>query len=221
MTKVVLSAQNLHKSFATREGPLPVLRGVSLDIAKGESVAFTGESGSGKSTLLHILGCLDTADSGSVTLNGQLVTDLDEAGRAAVRRDQVSVVFQQLNLIPSLTIAQNLVFQARLAQRHDAAWTDELIARLGLGDLLTRYPEELSGGQQQRVAIGRAVAHRPQIVLADEPTGNLDEETAQNVLDLLLKMTRATGSGLLMVTHSTTLAQKLDRRLHLRAGRVS
>ena len=218
MGNAVLIAENLSKSYATREGILPVLRGVTLEIAAGESVAFTGESGSGKSTLLHILGCLDTPDKGCVILDGVDVTGLDETGRAGVRRNQISVIFQQLNLIPSLTVLQNLSFQARLSGRQDQVWMQEIIVRLGLRDLLTRYPEELSGGQQQRVAIGRTVAHRPKVVVADEPTGNRDDATAQDVLSLLLEMTRATGAGLLMVTHSLVLADQLDRRVHLSAG---
>lgn len=220
-TSPLLSAHDIYKSFATGEGPLPVLRGVSLEVAQGESVAFTGESGSGKSTLLHILGCLDAPDSGHVHLRGDEITGKDEAARAKVRRDQISVIFQQLNLIPSLTVAQNLRFQARLSGRVDGAWLETLGARLGLNDLQDRYPEELSGGQQQRVAIGRAVAHRPALVLADEPTGNLDEDTAGDVLGLLLELVSQTGAGLLMVTHSSSLAARLDRRLHLKQGRLA
>jgi len=217
----VLSARNLFKSFATSEGPLQVLRGVSVDVAAGESVALTGESGSGKSTLLHLLGCLDTPESGTITLQGAPLHDLDEAGRAAIRRRHVSVIFQQLNLIPSLTVAQNLAFQARLAGVLDPEWQDEIAARLGLDTLLDRYPEQLSGGQQQRVAIGRSLAIRPELVLADEPTGNLDETTADNVMDLLLDGVGRSRSALLMVTHSPRLAARLNRVLHLREGRLT
>lgn len=217
----MLDAEGVSKTYHTREGPLAVLRDVSVTVGPGESVAFTGESGSGKSTLLHILGCLDAADAGRITLAGVDISSLDETGRARIRRDAVSVIFQQLNLIPSLTVSQNLAFQARLSGRCDPDWLDTLTDRLGLSALRKRYPEELSGGQQQRVAIGRAVAHRPKLVLADEPTGNLDEATAQSVLSLLVALTRQTGAGLLMVTHSTALAQQLDRRLHLSAGRVT
>ncbi len=217
----MLSARNLFKSFATSEGPLQVLRGVSVDVAAGESVALTGESGSGKSTLLHLLGCLDTPESGTITLQGAPLHDLDEAGRAAIRRRHVSVIFQQLNLIPSLTVAQNLAFQARLAGVLDPEWQDEIAARLGLDTLLDRYPEQLSGGQQQRVAIGRSLAIRPELVLADEPTGNLDETTADNVMDLLLDGVGRSRSALLMVTHSPRLAARLNRVLHLREGRLT
>ncbi|MGY9049535.1 hypothetical protein P775_21745 [Puniceibacterium antarcticum] len=216
----MLSARDLTKSFSTSEGPLQVLRGISVDVTSGESVALTGESGSGKSTLLHLLGCLDAPDSGTITLKGTALQDLDEAGRAMVRRSRVSVIFQQLNLIPSLTVAQNLDFQARLAGVLDRDWQHELADRLGLTPLLARYPEQLSGGQQQRVAIGRSLAIRPELVLADEPTGNLDEATADTVLDLLIEGTARSGSALLMVTHSPRLAARLDRTLHLQDGLV-
>ncbi len=216
----MLSARDLTKSFATSEGPLQVLRGVSVDVAAGESVALTGESGSGKSTLLHLLGCLDAPDSGTILLQDKPLHDLDEAGRAGIRRSRVSVIFQQLNLIPSLTVAQNLGFQARLAGRLDPEWQEEIADRLGLSALLDRYPEQLSGGQQQRVAIGRSLAIRPDMVLADEPTGNLDEATADRVLDLLLEGVARSRSALLMVTHSPRLAARLGRVLHLQEGRL-
>jgi len=216
----VLDAQDLVKSYPSAGRRLEVLRGVSLQVAARESVALTGESGSGKSTLLHLLGCLDTPDAGRISLQDTVLHDLDETGRAAMRRSRIAVIFQQLNLIPSLTVAQNLSFQARLAERFDADWTAELTDRLGLADLLDRYPEQLSGGQQQRVAIGRAVALRPEVVLADEPTGNLDEATADTVLDLMLDLARDSGAAFLMVTHSPRLAARLDRRLHLEKGRI-
>ncbi|MFZ5962688.1 ABC transporter ATP-binding protein [Thalassococcus sp. BH17M4-6] len=216
----VLIAHDLTKTYPTADGPLEVLRGVSLQVAARESVALTGESGSGKSTLLHLLGCLDAPDSGSITLEGRALQDLDEAGRAAVRRQSIGVVFQQLNLIPSLTVAQNLGFQARLAGREDADWQARIATRLGLDSMLSRYPEQLSGGQQQRVAIGRAIANRPAVVLADEPTGNLDEATADTVLDLMLDLVRDSGAAFLMVTHSPRLADRMDRRLHLKQGRI-
>ncbi|KMK66227.1 ABC transporter ATP-binding protein [Puniceibacterium sp. IMCC21224] len=218
---MLLTASDLTRSYPTSEGPLQVLRGVSLSLDRGQSVALTGESGSGKSTLLHLLGCLDAPDGGALLMDGTPLHGLTEAGRAAVRRQRMGMVFQQLNLIPSLTVGQNLTFQARLCGRLDSTWQDELTGRLGLATLLARYPEQLSGGQQQRVAIGRAIAHRPDLVLADEPTGNLDEETADTVLTLLLDLVQRSGAGLLMVTHSPRLAAKLDRALHLRDGRLA
>ncbi|MHA6343894.1 ABC transporter ATP-binding protein [Roseivivax sp. CAU 1761] len=216
----MLEARDLVKSFDGADAPVPVLRGASLSLARGESVALTGESGSGKSTLLHILACLEPADGGSLRLDGAELTGLDEAGRARLRRHRIGVVFQSLNLIPSLTVAQNLAFQARLAGRHDPERTARLTERLGLAGLERRYPEQLSGGQQQRVAIGRALAAGPDMVLADEPTGNLDEATADAVLALFLDLVAEAGAGFLMVTHSPRLASRLTRRLHLEAGRL-
>jgi putative ABC transport system ATP-binding protein len=218
---IVLSVRNLTKTYRSAGDEVAVLRGINLDITAGERVALTGESGSGKSTLLHLIAGLDAADSGEIRLDGKSVGDLGEAGRAALRRDRLGLVFQQYNLIPSLNVADNLAFQARIAGRHDAAWQAELAKRLGLVALLKRYPEQLSGGQQQRVAIGRALATRPLLVLADEPTGNLDEATADDELALARDLVSRTGCGLLMVTHSARLAATLDRQLHLHAGRIA
>ena len=145
---------------------------------------------------------------------------MSDSGRAAIRREKLGLVFQQFNLIPSLTVAGNLAFQARIAGRYDAAWLNHLTDRLGLGDLIERYPEQLSVGQQQRVAIGRTLAAKPLMLLADEPTGNLDEATGDEVLALSLELVSQTGCGFLMVTHSTRLAALLDRRLTLSNGRL-
>ncbi|MEL6523370.1 MAG: ABC transporter ATP-binding protein [Pseudomonadota bacterium] len=218
---MLLEARDVHKAYPGTDGPIPVLSGVSLTLAAGESLALTGESGSGKSTFLHLLGALDHADAGEILVDGTSVASLDDAGRAALRRDKIGLVFQQFNLIPSLSVADNLAFQARLAGRADVGWLGELGDRLGLGAVLRQYPEQLSGGQQQRVAIGRALAPRPAVVLADEPTGNLDEETAAEVMALMLDLVRETSAGLLMVTHSSTLAGQLDRRVHLSRGRLA
>jgi putative ABC transport system ATP-binding protein len=217
----MLTVRALNKSFRAAQQQVAVLRGVDLAVAAGESVALTGESGSGKSTLLHLIAGLDQADSGEVWLGEACVSVLSDADRAALRRNQLGLVFQQFNLIPSLCVADNLAFQSRIAGRHDAAWQAELAERLGLGDLLKRYPEQLSGGQQQRVAIGRALAVKPQLLLADEPTGNLDEATADDVLGLARDLVRRTGCGFLMVTHSARLAATLDRRVHLHAGLIA
>ena len=217
----VLSVRNLTKTYRAAGEEIAVLRGVDLDIAAGERVALTGESGSGKSTLLHLVAGLDAADSGEIRLNGESVTDLSDAGRAALRRDRLGLVFQQFNLIPSLSVDDNLSFQSRIAGKHDAKWHAELVERLGLSALLRRYPEQLSGGQQQRVAIGRALATKPALLLADEPTGNLDEDTADGVLALARDLVARTGCGFLMVTHSARLAATLDRQVTLHAGRVT
>jgi putative ABC transport system ATP-binding protein len=218
---IVLSVRNLTKTYRSAGEQVAVLRGVNLDISAGERVALTGESGSGKSTLLHLIAGLDRADGGEIKLDGITVSELTDAGRAALRRDRLGLVFQQFNLIPSLNVADNLAFQARIADRHDNGWTAELVERLGLGALLKRYPEQLSGGQQQRVAIGRALATKPLLVLADEPTGNLDEATADDVLALTRDLVARTGCGFLMVTHSARLAATLDRHINLSAGLIA
>ena len=218
---IVLSVSKLTKTYRSAGEQIEVLRGVDLAVAAGERVALTGESGSGKSTLLHLIAGLDAADSGEIALGGISVSDLGDAGRAELRRDRLGLVFQQFNLIPSLSVEDNLVFQSRIAGRHDAAWHDELVERLGLGALLKRYPEQLSWGQQQRVAIGRALATKPLLLLADEPTGNLDEATADDVLALTRDLVTRTGCGFLMVTHSERLAATLDRRIHLHAGLIA
>lgn len=218
---MVLRLDSVKKTYETSEGPLQVLKGISLALAGGETMALTGESGSGKSTLLHLAGGLDALDAGEIHVDGQPLSALDDRGRANLRRSSVGLIFQQFNLIPSLDIEQNLGFHARLAGRYDATWQEELIERLGLSGLLNRYPEQLSGGQQQRVAIGRTLAVRPKLVLADEPTGNLDEATGDAVMALMLSLVRATGAALLMVTHSPRLAMMLDRQVHLHAGQIA
>jgi putative ABC transport system ATP-binding protein len=217
----MLAVSNLTKSYRSASETVAVLRGVNLSVAAGESVALTGESGSGKSTLLHLIAGLDAADGGEIRLAGTSLSDLSDAGRAELRRDRLGLVFQQFNLIPSLSVEDNLKFQSRIAGRHDAKWHDELVERLGLGELTSRYPEQLSGGQQQRVAIGRALAPKPLLLLADEPTGNLDEETADEVLALARDLVARSACGFLMVTHSTRLAATLDRQVHLHAGQIA
>ncbi len=218
---MLLTVKDIHKTYHTADGPFEVLRGVDLTLHAGETLALTGESGSGKSTLLHLIGGLDAPDQGQIQLIGQDIAQLDDNGRAALRRGTVGVVFQQFNLIPSLRVADNIAFQARLAGQHDPAWDATLGDRMGLTAQLNKYPEQLSGGQQQRVAIARTLAAKPQLVLADEPTGNLDEATAAAVLDLMLELVTETDAGLLMVTHSADLAGRMSRRLHLRAGQVA
>ena len=217
---MLLTAKEVTKAYAGESGRVPVLAGVSLTLTEGETLALTGESGSGKSTLLTLLAGLDRADGGSILLQGQALEQQTEAGLAALRRDAVGLIFQQFNLIPSLTVGQNLDFQARLVGRHDPIWLARLVEGLGLGEHLRKYPEALSGGQQQRVAVGRTLAARPALILADEPTGNLDEATGDQVAELLLTLVREAGSGLIVATHSERLAGRLGRRLHLTRGRL-
>ena len=214
MTTPLLDLRDIHKTY----GSLTILGGVSVRLQAGETLVLTGESGSGKSTLLQLAGGLDQPDAGQVLLNGDDIGTLDDAARAKARRDEIGLIFQQFNLVPSLTVGANIALQARLAGRHDAAVCDDLAERLGLAQLTGRYPEQLSGGQQQRVAIARALAPRPALILADEPTGNLDEETGDSVLSLLLALVAETGAGLLMVTHSPRLADRMARRVHLSRG---
>ena len=217
---MLLNVRDVRKTFETTDGPLAVLRGVSLGLEAGRTLALTGESGSGKSTLLHLIGGLDSPDAGAIVIDGEDITGMGDAERARLRRGSVGLIFQQFNLIPSLDVASNLTFHARLAGR-DPGDVGTLAARLGLADHLRRYPEQLSGGQQQRVAIGRCLAARPRLVLADEPTGNLDEATGDAMIDLLREVARETGAGVLMVTHSDRLAARMDARLHLRMGEVA
>jgi putative ABC transport system ATP-binding protein len=217
----VLEVTDLTKSYRSASETVTVLRGVNLRVAPGESVALTGESGSGKSTLLHLIAGLDAADGGEIRIDGVALGGLNDAARAGLRRERLGLVFQQFNLIPSLSVEDNLKFQARLAERYDATWHAELTERLGLADLLKRYPEQLSGGQQQRVAIGRALAPKPLLLLADEPTGNLDEDTADEVLQLARDLVRRSACGFLMVTHSARLAATLDRQVTLHAGLIA
>lgn len=218
---MLLDIRNLSKRYTGADNPAPIFSDVSLQLDAGETLALTGESGSGKSTLLHLVGALDNFDAGEILLDGVALSGLNDTGRAALRRGPVALVFQQFNLIPSLTVAQNLSFHARLGGNADPVWIETLTNRLGLAELRARYPEQLSGGQQQRVAIGRALAVRPKFLLADEPTGNLDEATGDAVLDLMLSLVEDTGAALLLVTHSQRIAARLSRHAHLSGGRIA
>ena len=215
---MLLELKDITKSFSGVDGDVEVLRGVSLGLDAGQTLALTGESGSGKSTILHISAGLEVPDGGSLHLEGVEINELSEAERANLRRSEVGIVFQQFNLIPSLTVEANIGFQASLAGRHDKTFESELVEELGLADQLKKYPESLSGGQQQRVAIARALAVRPKLRLADEPTGNLDESTASAVLTAMLDLVGRTGAALMVVTHSAALAEKMDRRVRLKGG---
>ena len=217
----MLQVRDVFKNYTMAQGPLAVLRGVDLQMAQGESLALMGESGSGKSTLLHLVAGLDHADSGTIEIAGQRLDLMNESQLANWRRTEIGLVFQQFNLIGSLKVADNLAFQARLAGRYDPVWQARLVERLGLDALLDRYPEQLSGGQQQRVAIGRALASRPSLLLADEPTGNLDETTSGEVLQLLLDLLEDSATTLLMDTHSPRIAARLARAQVLHLGRLA
>ncbi|SFX15267.1 putative ABC transport system ATP-binding protein [Pseudomonas sp. NFACC49-2] len=217
----MLEVRDVFKSYATPQSPLPVLQGVDLTLPPGSSMALMGESGSGKSTLLHLVAGLDKVDRGSIRSGEYRLDGMSESQLAHWRRTEIGLVFQQFNLISSLSVEDNLAFQARLCGRHDPRWHAHLVRRLGLGELLQRYPEQLSGGQQQRVALGRALASRPPLLLADEPTGSLDEATSDEVLRLLLELLDDSPTSLLMVTHSPRVAARLAHRVVLQRGRLA
>ena len=217
---MVLNLKAIQKSFRTNEGEVPVLSDISLSLFAGETLALRGESGSGKSTLLHIAGALELPDGGSVEIAGRDLSKMDDAERAAVRRRDVAIIFQQFNLIPSLTVASNISFQANLSGPIDKTKIEKIVSALGLADQMKKYPEALSGGQQQRVAIARALVAEPKLLLADEPTGNLDEKTAQAVLEQMLKLVAETDTALMVVTHSQNVAARMDRQLLLIEGKL-
>ena len=217
---MVLNLKAIQKSFRTNEGEVPVLSDISLSLLAGETLALRGESGSGKSTLLHIAGALELPDGGSVEIAGKNLSEMDDAERAAVRRRDVAIIFQQFNLIPSLTVASIITFQANLSGPVDKTKIEKIVSALGLMDQMKKYPEALSGGQQQRVAIARALVAEPKLLLADEPTGNLDEKTAQAVLEQMLKLVAETETALMVVTHSQNVAARMDRQLLLIEGKL-
>ena len=217
---MVLNLKAIQKSFRTNEGEVPVLSDISLSLLAGETLALRGESGSGKSTLLHIAGALELPDGGSVEIAGKNLSEMNDAERAAVRRRDVAIIFQQFNLIPSLTVASNITFQANLSGPVDRTKIEKIVSALGLMDQMKKYPEALSGGQQQRVAIARALVAEPKLLLADEPTGNLDEKTAQAVLEQMLKLVGETDTALMVVTHSRNVAARMDRQLLLIEGKL-
>jgi putative ABC transport system ATP-binding protein len=196
-------------------GELAVFRHVSLEVAPGEFVAIVGESGVGKSTLLNCMAGLDSWDSGTVELDGADIGALSDDQRALWRRERVGFVFQAFHVLPHLDVAQNIGLPLLLLGRHDEARVADMLAAVGLEGLGGRLPQQLSGGQLQRVAIARALIHRPALLLADEPTGNLDPATAARVMDALVAQTREHGASLVLVTHSETAAARADRVLHL------
>ena len=200
-----------------RYGDTPVFANVSLSVARGEFVAIVGESGVGKSTLLNCMAALDHWDSGRITLDGTDLASLNDEQAALLRREKVGFVFQAFHVLPHLDVAQNVGLPLLLLGRPDAARVAQMLEAVGLARLGTRLPQTLSGGQLQRVALARALVHRPTLLLADEPTGNLDPATAAKVMDLLIAQTRAEGAALVLVTHSEAAAQRADRVLHLTA----
>ena len=213
----LLRVQNLGKHY----GSTPVFANVQFAVAPGEFVAIVGDSGVGKSTLLNCLAGLDTWDTGSITHGTTDLGQLDDTARALWRRAQVGFVFQAFHVLPHLDVAQNVALPLMLLGQSDAARVQHMLAAVGLEGLGTRLPQQLSGGQLQRVAIARALIHRPALLLADEPTGNLDPTTATRVMDLLLAQTREHGASLVLVTHSDAAAARADRVLRLTASGIA
>ena len=202
-------------------GPVNILRGIDLDIAPGEAVGIIGPSGSGKTSLLMVLAGLERATSGSILLAGHAVTAMNEDALARLRRETVGIVFQAFHLIPTMTALENVSVPLELAGVRDAAArAARALDAVGLAHRLTHLPGQLSGGEQQRVALARAFAPRPRLLLADEPTGNLDQATGETVMDLLFQLRTETGTTLMLITHDPHLAARCTRRVHLADGRV-
>ena len=217
----MLKVERLTKTYATAAGPLTVLREVAFSIEAGAMLAVVGPSGSGKTTLLGLCAGLDQPTAGTVTLNGTELGRLTEDERALVRNDCVGFVFQNFQLIPTLTALENVLVPLELRGGHDGlAEARELLARVGLEDRLDHYPVQLSGGEQQRVALARAFINRPKILFCDEPTGNLDDDTARAMVDLIFGLNRERGTTLVLVTHNHELARRCSRIIRLRGGAV-
>ncbi|MFJ7910912.1 ABC transporter ATP-binding protein [Kitasatospora sp. NPDC096204] len=222
-TQPMVAVTDLRRSFGTGERAVHALRGVSFTVGRGELTALKGRSGSGKTTLLNLVGGLDTPTGGSIALDGVDLAGLDEDGRLALRRERIGFVFQSFGLIPMLTAAENVGVPMRLrktpaAEREERAHT--LLALVGLADHANQRPGELSGGQQQRVAIARALANEPSLIIADEPTGQLDSETGRAIMELLRAVVRSEGVTVLVATHDPTLMGLADRVIEVRDGRV-
>ncbi len=218
----VVQARALSQRVPTADGTLAILSDVALDVKAGETLAITGASGSGKSTLLGLLAGLDLASAGEAHLFGERLDTLDEDARARLRAGRVGFVFQSFQLLPALTALENVLMPLELAGRADAqARAAYWLERVGLADRARHTPRQLSGGEQQRVAIARAFATDPEIVFADEPTGNLDADTGARIVDLLFELNASARTTLVLVTHDAALAGRCQRRLHLVAGRVA
>ena len=219
----MITLRNLSKSYVEGDARRIIFAGLSLDIDRGQFVALLGQSGSGKSTLLNLLGGIDLPDAGEIRIADQTITTLPEVERTRFRRRQIGFVFQFFNLIPTLTVVENLRLPLELnglTTPEDGKRALNLLDNVGLGDRRASFPERLSGGEQQRLAIARAVVHRPALLLADEPTGNLDAATGGRILDLLLNLHQQAGTTIVMVTHSLEVAARADRVLLLDAGRI-
>ncbi len=212
---------DVHLKLDSLAGPVNVLRGVSLSIGRGERVGVVGPSGSGKSTMMMIMAGLERPSSGRVAVAGEELTKMDEDGLALFRRHRVGIVFQAFHLVPTMTALENVAIPLEFAGRRDAFERARAgLESVGLGHRITHYPGQLSGGEQQRVALARALAAEPQLLLADEPTGNLDGETGQQVIRLMFELTRRIGSTMVLITHDTALAERCDRVVRMLDGRI-
>ncbi|WP_339662901.1 ABC transporter ATP-binding protein [uncultured Psychrobacter sp.] len=216
----LLTATKLNKTVHVGDQSLSIIKDVNIHVNAGEFVVIMGKSGSGKSTLLGLLAALDYPDSGDVELAGQTLSRLNEDALAVIRQRDMGFVFQSFHLLPTLTVAENIAFPLDIARRPDAARVDELIEAVDLGHRRHSLPNQLSGGEQQRTAVARALVSRPKIVFADEPTGNLDEQNANQVMQLLLDLRQKTGSALVVVTHDSALADMADRVITMHDGRI-
>ncbi|NIP59786.1 MAG: ATP-binding cassette domain-containing protein [Gemmatimonadetes bacterium] len=222
-TEPLLRVRGLSKSYQEGEREHEVLHRTDLEVREGEFVAIMGPSGCGKSTLLNLISGIDLPDEGEVILGGERVTGMTERDRTLLRRRRIGFVFQFFNLVPTLTVEENLLLPLELRGglgEEDRERARSLLDRVGLADRLDSFPDRLSGGEQQRVAVARALVHRPDLILADEPTGNLDEATGGRVMDLLEGLVRTDGGTLLLVTHNRAQAERADRILGIREGRL-
>jgi putative ABC transport system ATP-binding protein len=218
----IIKTTNLFKSYKSGDGFIRVIDDVSFSIAQGEFVAVMGRSGCGKTTLLNLIGGLDEPEGGDVAISGQNLFGMDDEARSAFRRQNIGFIFQNYNLLPMLNVRDNISLPVGLDhKRLDTSFFGQVTETLGLADKLNRYPRQLSGGEQQRVAIARAVIHRPDLVLADEPTGNLDTDTGAEVLDLLFAVSRPIGQTAIIVTHDKSIAERADRVLLMSDGRLA
>jgi putative ABC transport system ATP-binding protein len=221
MERPLIRLENVRLTLASAAGPVNVLRGISLDIEKGATVGLVGPSGSGKTTLMMVLGGLERASSGHVEVAGADLNALDEDALARFRRDNVGIVFQSFHLVPTMTALENVAVPLELAGRKDAFDTARAgLEAVGLAARVLHYPAQLSGGEQQRVAIARAFAARPALLLADEPTGNLDGATGKQVIELLFRLHAEAGTTLLLITHDPDLAHRCDRIVSLTDGQI-